>query len=57
MRSRHLAVVLKLIFWNETHDGTVGIGVTRGPITDPANYLTLPQGKWHEARVEFASHW
>jgi hypothetical protein len=38
-----------LILWNETHDGTLGFGVLRGPYTNPAQFVTLAQGKWYRS--------
>jgi hypothetical protein len=40
----------RLLTWNETHDGTIGIGASRGPFTDPGDFKTLAP-EWY--RSEF----
>lgn len=40
----------RLLTWNETHDGTLGIGASRGPFTDPSEFKTLAP-EWY--RSEF----
>lgn len=42
----------KLISWNETHDGSLGFGVGRGPFRNASNYITLRSGAWYQS--EFA---
>ncbi|MBF0431769.1 MAG: carboxypeptidase regulatory-like domain-containing protein [Fibrobacteria bacterium] len=38
-----------LINWNETHDGTLGFGVGRGPFNDPKDYFKLTAGRWYQS--------
>jgi len=40
----------RLLTWNETHDGTIGIGVSRGPFYNPSDFKTLAP-EWY--RSEF----
>ncbi|NLX14722.1 MAG: hypothetical protein GXY44_13875 [Phycisphaerales bacterium] len=38
-----------MLSWNETHDGTLGFGLGRGPFTNPDDYITLSAGTWYQA--------
>ena len=40
----------RLLTWNETRDGTIGIGTSRGPFYDPSEFKTL-EPEWY--RSEF----
>jgi hypothetical protein len=39
----------KLVSWNETHDGTLGFSLNRGPYPDPAKHIRLRAGTWYRA--------
>ena len=40
--------------WNEVRDGTIGIGVTRGPFGNPAKFLTL-EPEWYRSEFILSS--
>jgi len=46
----------KLISWNETRDGTLGLGAGRGPYSSSTDYVTLTSGKWYQASFSLRSN-
>jgi hypothetical protein len=43
------------IGWNESKDGTLGMGFARGPYTNSANFLRLLAGKWYYSSFALSS--
>src|SRR5205814_1966978 len=49
---QNVYVFEQLSAWNAPHDGTIGLGATRGPYPDAARWVRLLAGRWY--RVTWA---